>query len=188
MEVGMTVVVKPVTARMLESMPQEDHRVELVRGEVISMPPAGYEHGEIAGYILVRLGGFVLQHRLGKVYAAETGFVLARDPDTVRAPDAAFVTAERSAAQKRRRGFFDGAPDLAVEVVSPDDADEAVQAKVLDYLQAGARMVWVIRPQTRTITTYRSLTQIRLLTEADTLDGEDLLPGFSLPVREIFET
>jgi Uma2 family endonuclease len=167
-------------------MPQNDARVELVKGEIAAMPPAGYEHGEIAATIGALLHNFVRQRNLGKSYAAETGFTLARDPDTVRAPDAAFVAADRVAQQRRRAGFFDGPPDLAVEIVSPDDTDEDMEAKVLDYLRAGTRMVWVARPRTRTITVYRSLTNIRLLTENDSLEGEDILPGFSINVKDIF--
>jgi Uma2 family endonuclease len=87
--------------------------------------------------------------------------------------------------QRHKEGFFDGPPDLAVEVVSPQDTDEEVEAKVLDYLQNGVRMVWIIRPRTRTITTYRSMKDIRLLTEADVLSGENVLPGFTIPVREL---
>jgi Uma2 family endonuclease len=133
------------------------------------------------------LRDFARQHRLGKVYAAETGFVLSRDPDTVRAPDAAFVVAERAAVQESRDGFFDGAPDLAVEVVSPSETEESIHAKVLDYLHAGTRLVWVIHPEAQTVTEYRSLSQIRVVTAEERLDGHDLLPGFSVAVMELFE-
>ena len=130
---------------------------------------------------------FVRHHKLGKVYAAGTGFILFLEPDTVRAPDAAFVSNERAAGQKRREGFFEGAPDLAVEVISPDDTEEEVAAKVLDYLEAGTRLVWVIRPRTRTVTAYRSRADIHLLTGEDRLDGGNILPGFSIRLEEIFE-
>lgn len=175
-----------VTAAELESLPQGDERVELVKGVIVRMDPAGHEHGGVAARILIRLGNFVETHQLGMVYAAETGFTLSHDPDTVRAPDAAFVTAERVAQIKRRRGYFDGAPDLAVEIVSPDDKAEEIDAKVLDYLEAGCRLVWVIQPRTKTITVYRSLDQVRVLTQRDTLDGADVVPGFAVPVKEIF--
>ena len=176
-----------VTAEELERMPQNDAHVELVRGEIIKMTPAGHEHGEVALAIGSALREFVRQHKLGKVYAAETGFVLSRNPDTVRAPDAAFVSAARAAQQKRREGFFDGAPDLAVEVMSPEDTVEEVEAKVLEYLRSGTRLVWVAHPRTQTITAYRSLDKVRVLTTNDTLDGDDVLPGFAVPVRDIFE-
>ena len=102
----------------LEHAPK-DKRSELVRGEMIVVDPASFEHGDLAGNIFGMIRNHVRDHRLGKVFAAETGFVLSHDPDTVRAPDAAFVATARLEAQTRRRGFFDGAPDLAVEVASP---------------------------------------------------------------------
>jgi Uma2 family endonuclease len=176
-----------ITAEMLEQMPQPDGHIELVKGELVMMPPAGHEHGEIAGSIFGFLRQFVRQHGLGKVYAAETGFILSRDPDVIRAPDAAFVTAERAAQQKRKEGFFDGPPDLAVEVVSPSDVDELIEEKVLDYLNSGVKLVWLIYPRTHTITAYRTMSDIRLLTAQDTLDGADVLPGFAVQVQEIFE-
>jgi len=175
-----------VTAEeLLREMP-EARRGELVKGEFIKMSPAGYQHGKIAGNIFGSLWNFVRQNRLGYVYAAETGFLLSRNPDTVRAPDAAFVTTERAARQARERGFFDGPPDLAVEVISPTETVEEVEAKLIDYLEAGARLVWLIYPRTQTITVYRSLTDVDILTAADTLDGGELLPGFVTAVSEIF--
>lgn len=175
-----------ITAEELAQIPCEEGRLELVRGELLKMPPAGHEHGEIASSALFVLTRFVRQHQLGKTYAAETGFTLSRNPDTVRAPDAAFVTAERAAQQKRRHGFFDGVPDLAVEVVSPGDSAEEVEEKILDYLEAGVRLLWIINPRTRTVAVYRSLTDIRVLTLEDNLEGYDVLPGFTVPVRELF--
>lgn len=186
-ESAVNVVAPPVTAAELERMPQPDAHVELVKGEIVTMPPAGYEHGEIALAVGSLLREFVRRHKLGKTYAAETGFILSRHPDTVRAPDAAFVTAARAAQQTRRQGFFDGAPDLAVEVVSPEDTVDEIDTKVLEYLQAGTKLVWVVHPRIQTITVYRSLDQVRVLTANDTLDGNDVLPGFALAVREIFE-
>ena len=183
----MVVQIQLITAEELERMPQGDAHIELVKGELVKMTPAGSEHGEVALAIGSLVREFARHHNLGKTYAAETGFVLSRNPDTVRAPDAAFVSAERVMHQERREGFFDGAPDLAVEVVSPADTDEDVEEKVLEYLQAGTRLVWVVRPRTKTITAYRSLTNIRVLTLQDTLDGADVLPGFAVPVKEIFE-
>jgi Uma2 family endonuclease len=182
----MAVGTRQITIEELEKMPQTDARVELVEGEIIKMPPAGHEHGKIALAIGSILRDFVVRHKLGDAYAAETGFVLKRSPDTVRAPDAAFVTAERAEKMEGKEGFFPGPPDLAVEVISPNDSDEDVEAKVLDYLQAGTRLVWIIRPRTRTVTVYRSREDIRLLTAEETLEGGDVLPGFSVPVREIF--
>lgn len=175
-----------ITAEELAQMPSEEERTELVRGEVIRMAPAGHIHGELAGNLFALLWNFVKQHQLGKVYAAETGFILSRSPDTVRAPDAAFVRADRAARQENRPGFFEGAPDLAVEVMSPGDTVEEVEEKILDYLEAGTRLIWITNPRTRTITVYRSLTDIHVLTTNDTLDGGNVLPGFTVSVKDIF--
>jgi Uma2 family endonuclease len=183
----MLVETRFITAEELAQMPPEEGRMELVRGELLRMPPAGHEHGEIAGNTFALLWTFVKKHSSGKMYTAETGFTLSRNPDTVRAPDAAFVTAERAARQKRRHGFFDGVPDLAVEVVSPGDTAEEVEEKILDYLEAGVRLLWIVNPRTRTVAVYRSLSDIRVLTLDDSLEGYDVLPGFTVPVREIFD-
>jgi Uma2 family endonuclease len=183
----MTVQTRLITAEELEHMSFKDKHVELVRGEIIEMPLAVVEHGDVAGNAFAALHGFVRKHKLGKVYIAETGFVLSHNPDVVRAPDAAFLSAERVSLLKRKEDFIEGAPDLAVEVVSPGDTDTEVQEKVVEYFEAGTRMVLIIRPRLKTITIHRSPTEVRVLTLNDTLDGEDVLPGFSVPVREIFE-
>ncbi|MFN8485088.1 MAG: Uma2 family endonuclease [Anaerolineae bacterium] len=184
----MAVQVELVTAEMLAALPDTGERTELVRGEVVSMSPGGAEHGRIGGRLFVALGDFVLRHGLGEIYLAETGFILSRDPDTVRAPDAAFVAAARLAGRGRRSGFFDGAPDLAVEVVSPNDSYQDVEDKVYDYLNAGTRAVWVVNPRAQTVTVYEPTRVARTLTVHDTLDGGDTLPGFALPVRDLFDT
>ena len=150
------------------------------------LSPAGSEHGRIVARFTVRLGMFVEQHLVGTVFGAETGFRIGHDPDTVRAPDVAFVTAGRIGG-KLARGFFPGAPDLAVEVLPPDDRAGEVLAKVQDWLDAGCLAVWVADPRTRTVTVYRSRTEIVVLGESETLSGGDLLPDFSLPVSELFQ-
>jgi Uma2 family endonuclease len=158
---------------------------ELVRGELITMAPVGFDHGGIAGNIALALGGFAKPKSLGMVATAETGFRISRDPDTVRAPDVAFVRAERIP-RGGVKGFFQGPPDIAVEVVSPTDRASEVLAKVQDWLQAGCGLVWVVDPETRTVTVYRSRSEVAVLTVADTLFGGDVLPGFAVPVAEIF--
>ncbi|MBC6936489.1 MAG: Uma2 family endonuclease [Chloroflexi bacterium] len=166
-------------------------RVELVEGEIREMAPAGGEHGEVAIGIGSLIWSHVQQNRLGRVTAAETGYVLYKnsDPggrDTVRAPDVGFVSLER-APQPFSEKFVPLAPDLAVEVISPNDGAEAVEEKVLDYLRYGVRQVWLIYPSSKTIVVQTSA-EIRRLAAGDTLDGGDVLPGFSVRVGEIFPT
>ena len=129
-------------------------------------------------------------HDLGVVTAAETGFILHTNPDgrdTVRAPDVGFISKARIPEEGLPEGYFQGAPDLAVEVVSPGDSHQDVEQKVLDYLDAGTKLIWIVQPRMRTITVYRSLKDVRILTENDTLDGNDVLPGFNIAVKEIFQ-
>lgn len=179
------VVGQPVTtAEQLFDRPDLG-RCELVHGELVMMSPAGEEHGWIAINISIPLAMFVKERRLGRVYAGDTGFHLARDPDTVRAPDVAFVRAER-AGERPGVHFFPGAPDLAVEILSPTDRAGEVLEKVHQWLDAGCRGVWLVDPRTRTVTVYRSRTRITVLGIGDALPGEDVVEGFSIPVAEIF--
>ncbi len=152
------------------------------------MAPAGSEHGAVA-FNLGRLpGNHVAEEGLGQVYAAETGFKIASAPDTVRAPDVAFVGRERVEATGKVTGYWPGAPDLAVEVVSPNDIHTEVTEKSLSWLNAGCRMVLVVDPGQRTVTVYRSLEDIRILrAEAvDVIDGGDVVPGWRLALAELF--
>jgi Uma2 family endonuclease len=167
-------------------MPDDGFRYELVEGELIRMAPAGAEHGKVTVKITGPLFTHVAANDLGTVYAAETGFKLHSDPDTVRAPDVAFVSKARVELVGTTRGYWVGAPDLAIEVVSPGDTVREVEEKVREWLEAGARMVLVVSPRLRTITVYRSLTDINVFTEKDTLDGDDVVPGFRLAVVEVF--
>jgi Uma2 family endonuclease len=182
----MDVVRRQATADELLRMPDDGFRYELVRGELRRMTPAGSEHGRIAMSFSWRLAQHVQENRLGAVYAAETGFVLARNPDTVRAPDVAFVNRERLEEAGETEGYWPGAPDLAVEVISPGDLYAEVEEKVFDWLNAGTKMVAVVNPRKRSVTVCKSPTDIAVLTEADVLDGGDVVPGFELVVREIF--
>ncbi len=177
--------VKLLTAEDLWEMPDNGLRRELVKGELIERPPAGCEHGAIAGDLHGTLWNYVRTHRLGRVFAAETGFRIGRNPDTVRAPDTAFVSNERLPASLPEK-YLELAPDLAVEVVSPSDTAHEVGDKVADWLAAGTRLVWGVYPRSRTVHVYRPNAPFRRLTVADALDGEDVVPGFSCPVSNLF--
>ena len=174
------------TADELLRWPQDGQRHELVRGELRTMPPAGGNHGMVAMEVGGQLRDHIKPRRLGYVFAAETGFRIHRDPDTVLAPDAAFVALERLSDQPALRGFVPLVPDLVVEVVSPFDTAAEVEAKVQTWLRAGVRLVWVVHPATRSVTVYRSLTDVQVFAEADELDGHPVLPEFRCPVRELF--
>lgn len=175
-----------ITADELFAMPADGCRYELVKGELRRMPPSGSEHGAIVMNFSVLVGQFVKANRLGVVFGAETGFRLASDPDTVRAPDLAFVRRERIPEGGIPRGFWMGAPDLAVEVISPSDPYTEVEEKVQEWVDTGTRMVVVVNPRTRTLTVYRSPTEVIRLTEADLCNGDDVLPGFTCQVSELF--
>lgn len=174
------------TAADLMRICSQGKRCELVKGELVEMAPTGGRHGLIASRIDRRVGSFVEQNNLGGDFAAETGFRLARNPDTVRAPDVAFVSRARLPAADLLVGFPDLVPDLVVEVVSPSDTAGAVQARLEDWLKAGASLVWIVYPDTRSVAVYQSLDQVAVLTQGDILDGDPLLPGFSCPVSELF--
>lgn len=176
---------RSVTADELLAMPDDGVLCELVNGELTGTPLLGEEHGVIAAEILIRLGSHVVAHGLGTVYA-RAGFHISAAPDTVLAPDAAFVSRERIEQVAISRGYRTGAPDLAVEVVSPGDSFVEVEAKVARWLSAGCRMVIVVNPARRAATVYRSRDDIALLTEGDVLDGGDVVPGWTLPLRELF--
>lgn len=176
----------PVTAEDLLRLPDDGNRYELIEGELRMMTPASPRHGRITNAVAFLLTRHVRQHDLGVVYAAETGFRLRQNPDTVRAPDAAFVARSRIPVEGEPKGFWAIAPDLVVEVVSTSDSASAVQAKVADWLAAGCRLVWVVYPDTQTVTEYRSLAEVRVLTADQELQGGDVLPGFSCAVAEIF--
>jgi Uma2 family endonuclease len=173
-----------LTADELLHARSPDKRVELVRGVLVVREPAGGRHGRIALNIALELGNHVRAHQLGAVYAAETGFTLARRPDTVRAPDVAFVRRDRVPTPEPI-GFPEFAPDLVVEVLSPDDRPGSLLAKIADWLSAGTHLVWVIDPERRLARVYRQDGTERIITADETLDGEDVVPGFSCVLESI---
>ncbi len=162
-------------------------RCELVKGEIIHMSPAGGRHGKIANWIAVLLTNHVRPEGLGDVYAAETGFYTQRNPDTVRAPDAMFVSNERVAQIGDPVKYLDVAPDLAVEVLSPDDTWTEVETKVDEYIRVGVRLIWIVDPDRRIVVIYRPSGERIQLAQTDRLTGENVLPGFSVSVARIFE-
>lgn len=153
------------------------------------MSPAGWQHGDIASTIHVRLATFIDAHMLGKSFSAETGFILSRDPDTVRAPDFAFIAKENLPAKPPTEAYWPGAPDLAVEVLSPDDRPGYVNEKIRAWFAAGAQEVWIVDPKLKSVAIHRSASEVTEYTVGDTIAGsEQLLPGFSCPVVEMFSS
>jgi len=173
-----------MTAEELLRLNLPNKRTELVRGVLVVREPAGYQHGDVAMRLAAAIYTHVEAHGLGRVFAAETGFTLARNPDTVRAPDVAFISTARLP-DPPPRGFAELAPDLAVEVLSPDDRPGAVLAKVADWLNAGARLVWVVDPLRVIARVYRADGSESMLDETDALQGEDVLPGFAYQLSAI---
>src|SRR6267143_149533 len=183
----MSTEVQLMTADELLAKPPDGFVYELIKGELIKVsPPPGHEHGLVAMNIAGPLFEYVKTKNLGNVYAAETGYLLEEDPDTVRGADVSFVSRERIEKAKPVQGYWKGAPDLAVEVISPSDTVGRIEGKVAEWLDSGARMVWVVSPKLHIVTIYRSRTDIVTLTEKDTLDGGDVVPGFQINVAEIF--
>jgi Uma2 family endonuclease len=160
-------------------------RTELVKGELICMAPAGHSHG----YVEFNFGGilyaFAREHKLGRVIGGEVGIYTGRNPDTVRGADVAFISNERLA-QVKSESYLDVAPELIVEILSPDDSWSEVNEKLEEYFAVGVQMVWVADPRRQQVHVYRSLTEIERLTAEDTLSGGEVLPGFSVPVSELF--
>jgi len=176
----------PLTAEELLLLPDDEWRYELVAASLVREPPVGAEHGGIAGTVIGHLFAFVHGNGLGRV-CVETGFVLARAPDTVRAPDVAVVSHARAEETLRDGPYFEGAPDLAIEILSPSNTEQEMTRKVGEYLGAGGRAVWVIDPRRGCVTVHLADRAACRLSRGDVLDGAPVLPGFRLAVREIFE-
>jgi Uma2 family endonuclease len=176
-----------VTADGLLAMPTGmGKRYELVAGELRVMLPAGWRHGKIAIRVGARLAAHVEQYNLGLVFGAETGFRLASDPDTVRAPDISFVAKRNLPEQEPNDGFWPGAPDLAVEVLSPGDRTGEVDEKIDAWLGAGCAAVWIVNPKLKTVTIYRSGTDVQSKAAGDILQGDPVVPGFSCAIDDLF--
>ena len=173
------------TAEELFNMPDDGYRYELVRGKLRKMAPTGGEHGWIESDINGSLIPFVKANNLGRTFGGNTGFLLEQGPDHVRAPDVAFVRRERVEAIGRQIRYWPEAPDLAIEVISPDDRYTEVNEKVADWLAAGTRMVVVVNPRNRTVNVHTPDSAITL-EMGDTLDGGDVVPGWQMPLADVF--
>jgi Uma2 family endonuclease len=161
---------------------------ELVEGRIVRMSPTGSKgkHAVVELSVGSYLRAFVKERKLGKVGTGESGVYISREPDTVRGMDVFFISHERYA-QAKSESFFDVAPELVVEILSPDDAWTEVTQKIREYLSIGVRLVWIVDPRTRRVYAYRTITDVREFTEADDLPGDDVLPGFAVRVAELFE-
>lgn len=176
---------KLITAEEFARMPDpaDGSQQELVRGVIITMAPPGGMHGVSCSKVDRTIGHFVEANKLGTVACNDTGVITEHDPDTVRGPDVAYWSSKRLA--KVPVGFIDAAPELVVEVLSPSNSSKQIRAKLKEYFQKGVSMVWIVSPEDRTVTVYRSLDEGRLLHENATLSGEDILPGFSCSVADL---
>jgi len=176
-----------VTADELLAMPTGmGKRYELVAGELRVMSPAGWRHGNLVSRLNSKLESYVSQHDLGLVFGAETGFRLSSNPDTVRAPDVSVVLKRNMPAEEPKDGFWPGAPDLAVEVLSPGDRTGEVDEKIDAWLDAGCAAVWIVNPKQKIVTVYLSRTDVQVKAAGDVLQGDPVVPGFAFPIDELF--
>jgi len=161
-------------------------RCELVAGRIEMRSPTGDQHGSVEGNLYDALRSFVRAKRLGVVRVGEVGIYTRRNPDSIRAADVLYISRERYA-QVRSTGYLDVAPELIVEVMSPEDRWSEMNRKLREYFAIGVRLVWVADPETRTVYAYRSLTDVREFTERDQLPGDDVLAGLNVPVASLFD-
>ena len=176
-----------VTADELLALPTGmGKRYELVAGELRVMSPSGWRHGMVTDNVEFLLSAHIRKHGLGRGFGAETGFLLKRNPDTVRAPDFAFIAKENLPAGEPSESFWPGVPDLAVEVLSPGDTSGEVAEKVEEWLTSGCASVWIVDPKLKSVTVYQSLTNVRVVTAGEALVGDPVVPGFSCAVDELF--
>lgn len=186
-ETPIDVAERTLTLEEYRALPEEDgNRVELVRGRLVREPRPGGAHGWLAVELIVRIESYARKHDLGRT-VTEAGFLLADEPPTVRGPDVAFISAEELPPDGPPEGYWRQPPDLAIEVVSPSNTAAGIQAKVLEYLDAGTRMVWVVDPGTESVTAYRSREEIRVLTAGEAVEGGDVLSSFRMELSELFE-
>jgi len=161
-------------------------RCELIDGRIVRMNPTGLQHGDIVIALGSALRDFVRKRQLGRVVGGEVGIYTRREPDRIRGADIAFVSRQRLA-DKPAKGFLQVAPELVVEVISPNDRWQGIRDKLEEYLAIGVQRVWIVEPENRVVLVYRSVTEMSRLGESDVLSGEGVLENFSLPLSELFE-
>ncbi len=182
----MTTKAKLLTADDLLRLSSQGFRGELIRGELHETMSTGINHGRTVIKASVQLGNFIMPRQLGTLVGSDTGIWLERDPDTVREPDIAYISAEKMPLDADIPGYSEVVPDLVVEVRSPNNSLREIREKALMWLDFGVHLLWVAHPETRTVDVYGIGSSVLTLTEDDTLDGGEVLPGFSCPVRDIF--
>jgi Uma2 family endonuclease len=168
-------------------LPRGLARYELIHGELVESPLSGAMHGQVLSEVAFHLMCFTEPRNLGAVLIGDTGIILARNPDHVRAPDACFISAERVPNDDVPDSYLEFVPDLMIEVISPDDAAAAVQQKTEEWLQAGARVVWTLYPASRSISVSEAAAGTRVYHDGETLHGEPVLPGFAVAVSAFFD-
>jgi Uma2 family endonuclease len=183
----MAITPKLMTWQELADLPDDGMHYELVRGVLLTMAPPFFPHGRAASRFGRSLDRHVEAHQLGEVHSTEIGYLLTTNPDTVRAPDVGFISREHLASSGDIRGYFPGSPDLVVEVISPNDRLTKVAEKVTEWLEYGAKLVFVVNPRRKTVDVHRPGQQPRTLGVDDVLDGEDVVPGWSMAVRDLFD-
>lgn len=175
-----------MTADELERLDVPGKSTELVRGRLVVREPPGTYHGLIAAKLAYLVGAFVYPNGSGVLFGQDTGFKIESNPDTVRAPDLAFLSQERSS-EIRPRGYAAVAPDLVAEILSPDDRPGEMLAKIGEWLDAGVRLVWVIDPARAEAHVHRADGSLSVIHAGGVLDGEDVLPGFRCPLSDVFD-
>lgn len=177
---------KLITAEEFLELPKSLNKPELVDGEVVEMSPVGMPHGVVQLALGALMQAHVKREKQGKVMS-EVGFILTRNPDTVRAPDISFVSAAQLRERPRSEGYYEGYPDLAVEVISPGDRMRDVEEKLQQYFDAGTRLVWLVRPEARVVMMRYPNGRGQILRGEDVLSGEDVLPGFEIKLTDLFD-
>lgn len=177
---------KLLTAEELLLMPDNDMRTELLDGVLIEMSPPGGVHARVMARLVRILGNYVEEHALGEVLTGDPGVILRRNPDRVRAPDVCFIAKERLPSTGVPDGYLDFVPDLIAEIISPEDRPGAVRQKVAEWLDGGARLVWIVYPNSRRVVAKRHRADERIFHVGEKLDAEPVLAGFSVPVSELF--